>query len=151
MTFDEQFLSNIRGIRNNDLNNILRNNEFDSGELQTTRRSSYYDLDNFDKLTSSINKCFSILRTNIRSINSKFNELDAFVEDLGKHNFKFSAICLPETWLSDSDDLCMFSLPGYDCLSQGRHCSGKGGLIIYVDNKYTTEIIININMHESWE
>ena len=115
----------IRGIRNNDLNNILHINEFDSVELQTTRRSSYYDLDNFDKLTSSTHKCFSILSTNIQSINAKCNELEAFVEDLGKHNFKFSVICLQETWLSDNDDLCLFSLPGYDCLSQGRHCSGN--------------------------
>ena len=151
MTFDEHFLSHIGGIRNNDLNNILHTNEFDSFELQTTRRSSYYDLDSFDKLTSSTNKCFSILSTNIQSINAKFNKLEAFVEDLGKHNFKFSVICLQETWLSDNDDLCLFSLPGYDCLSQGKHCSGKCGLIIYVDAKYTTEIKLNINMHESWE
>ena len=30
-------------------------------------------------------------------------------------------------------------------------CSGKGGLIIYVDTKYTTEMQINMNIHESWE
>ena len=124
----------------------MHSKAFDSVELQTTRRSSYYDLDNFDKLTSSTNKCFSILSTNIQSINSKFNELEAFVEDLGKHHFKFSAICLQETWLSDNDDLGLFYLPGYDCLSQGKHCCGKGGFIIYVDTKYTTEINININM-----
>ena len=136
----------IGGIRINDLNNILHTNEFDSVELQATRRSSYYDLDNFDKLTSSSDKCFSILSTNIQSITAKCNELEAFVED----NLKFSVICLQETCLSDNDDM-RFLLSGYDCLSQGRHCSGKGGLIIYVDTKYTTEIKLNINMHESWE
>ena len=52
MTFDENVLSYIGGIRNNDLNNILETNEFVSNdELQTTRRASNYDLDNFDKLT----------------------------------------------------------------------------------------------------
>ena len=52
MTFDENVLSYIGSIRNNDLNNILETNEFDSNdELQTTRRSSYYDLDNFARLT----------------------------------------------------------------------------------------------------
>ena len=61
-TFDENVLSYIGGIRNNDLNKILETNEFDSNdELQTTRRSSYYDLDNFDKLTRKTNKWFSIL------------------------------------------------------------------------------------------
>ena len=49
MTFDENVLSYIGGIRNNDLNNILETNEFDSNdELQTTRRSSYYDLYKFE-------------------------------------------------------------------------------------------------------
>ena len=145
------FLSHIGGIRNNDLNNILHTNEFDSVELQTTRRSSYYDLDSFHKLTSSTNKCFSILSTNIQSINAKFNELEAFVEDLGKHNFKFSVICLQETWLSDNDDLCLFLCQVMTVCHRGKHCSGKGGLIIYVDTKYTTEIKLNSNMHESWE
>ena len=89
MTFDENVLSYILGgIRNNDLNNILETNEFDSNdELQTTRRSSYYDLDHFDKLTRKTNKCFSILSTNIQSLNSKFSELEAFVDDLSKNNF----------------------------------------------------------------
>ena len=72
MTFDENVLPYIGGIRNNDLNNILETNEFDSNELQTTRRSSHYDLDNFDKLTRKTNTCFSILSTNIQSLNSKF-------------------------------------------------------------------------------
>ena len=65
MTFDENVLSYIGGIRNNDLNNILETND-SNDELQTTRRSSYYDLDNFDKLTRKTNKCFSILSTNIQ-------------------------------------------------------------------------------------
>ena len=112
MIFDENVLSYIGGIRNNDLNNILETNEFDSNdELQTTRRSSYYDLDNFDKLTRKTKKCFSILSTNIQSLNSKFSELEAFVDDLSKKkNFKFSVICLQDTWLTDNDDLCLFFL-----------------------------------------
>ena len=64
---------------------------------------------------------------------------------------KISAICLQETWLTDNDDLCLFSLPGYECISQGKHCSGKGGLVIYVDYTYTSKVKLNINMHESWE
>ena len=48
--------------------------------------------------------------------------------------------------------ICVFfSLPGYECISQGKQCSGKGGLVIYVDNTYTSKVKLNINMHESWE
>ena len=109
MTFDENVLSYIGCIRNNDLNNILETNEFDSNdELQTTRRSYCHDLDNLDTLTRTTNKCFSILSTNIQSLNSKFSELEAFVDVISKNNFKFSVICLQETWLTDNDDLCLF-------------------------------------------
>ena len=87
MTFDENVLSYIGGIRNNDLNNILETND-SNDELQTTRRSSYYDLDNFDKLTRKTNKCFSILSTNIQSLNSKFSELEAFFLNLASFVYK---------------------------------------------------------------
>ena len=36
-------------------------------------------------------------------------------------------------------------------ISQCKHCSGKGRLVIYVDNTYTSKVKRNINMHESWE
>ena len=61
---------------------------------QTIRHSSYYDYDKFNELIVHKNDHFSVLSTNIQSINSKFNELEAFVEELGNTNFKFSVICL---------------------------------------------------------
>ena len=96
---------------------------------------------------------FSVLSTNNQSINSKFNELEAFVEELGNNDFKFSVInvCLKETWKSDCDDLSVYDLHGYKCIAQDKHCSNKGGLMIYVHNKYKAEVKCNINMYEHWE
>ena len=34
-----------------------------------------------------------------------YNELEAFVEDLGENHFKYSVICLEETWLTETDYL----------------------------------------------
>ena len=136
MTFDEAFLSYVGGIHNNDLKTVLDINDIETNEPQTIRHSSYYDYDKFNELIVHKNDHFSVLSTNIQSINSKFNELEAFVEELGNTNFKFSVICLQETWKSDCDDLRLYDLHGYDCIAQGKHCSNKGGLMIYVDNKY---------------
>ena len=91
------------------------------------------------------------MSTNIQSINSKCKELEAFVEEFGNTNFKFSVICLQETWKSDCDDLSVYDLHGYDCIAHGKHCSNKGGLMIYIDNKYETEVKFNINRYEHWE
>ena len=119
--------------------------------ITTIRHSSYYDYDKFNELIINKNDRFSVLSTNIQSINSKFNELEAFVEELGNNNFKFRVICLQETWKSDCDDLSVYDLPGYTCIAQGKHCSNKGCIKIYVDNKYKTEVKCNINMYEHWE
>lgn len=41
-------------------------------------------------------------------------------------------LCLQETSNAEKEDLSHFSLYGYDCLEQGKSCSDKWGLIIYV-------------------
>ena len=148
MTFDEAFLSYVGGIHNNDLKTVLDIHDTDTNEPKTIRHSSYYDYDKFNELLINKNDRFSVLSTNIQSINSKCNELEAFVEELGNNNFKFSVICLQETWKSDCDDLSVYDVHGYECIAQGKHCSNKGGLMIYVDNKYKAEVKCNINMYE---
>ena len=89
MTLDETFLSYLGGINNNDLINILDANLIDNCEPQLIRRSS-----KFTELTQTKKSCFSVLSTNIQSINYKFNELEAFIEELSSNNFKFNVICL---------------------------------------------------------
>ena len=44
-----------------------------------------------------------------------------------------------------------FHLQGYDCISQGKTCTSKGGLIIYVDDQYTPKVKFNLNTYEHWE
>ena len=115
-------------ILQNFLNNILDiNNNYENNELLIICQSSYYDFENFYLVAKSNNKHFSILSSNIQSINAKFSELEAFVSSL---NFLFSIICLQESWLSDMDEVSLIQLSGYDCISQGKSCSNKGGLII---------------------
>ena len=116
MTSDEAFLSYSGGILNNCLTNILHinENETDINEQQIIRRSLYYDFDQFSKLAKENKNSF------IQSVNAKFSELEAFIEDLNTVNFKFSIICLQETWIDESEDISPFYLQGYDCISQGK-------------------------------
>ena len=127
MTFDESLLSSFGGISYNSLINLLQLNSSEVGEQesQILKHSSYYDADQFE-LTDGCRHNFSILTLNIESINAKFDELTIYIEELSKINFKFSVICLQETWLSDDVDLSIFQIAGYDCISQGKSCSKKG-------------------------
>ena len=86
------FLSYSGGILNNCLTNILHINKNDINEQEIIRRSSYYDFDQFSKLAKENKKSFSILSTNIQSVNFKLSELEAFIEELNTVNIKFSVM-----------------------------------------------------------
>ena len=69
--------------------------------LTIFNHSSYCDLDNFKLLAERNNERLSIRSisklANIESINKKFSEIEAFLEELNKIKFKFSLICLQES------------------------------------------------------
>ena len=103
------------GIEKKILNILdINSNNNENNELPPIRQSSYYDFENVYSVAKNNNKHFSILSSNIQSINAKFSELEAFVNDLSSLHFKFSIICLQDSWLSDTDDLSLIQLSGYD-------------------------------------
>ena len=55
-------------------------------------------------------------------------------------DFYFNAICLPETWLSDSQDLSPFSIPGYQLINCPSSCSIHCGLIIYLRDEFSYDM-----------
>ena len=74
---------------------------------------------------------------NAQCINAKFAELHVLIDDLNAEHCTFGAICIQETWLNDNDDASMYNIPGYNMIHQGKICCGHGGLIIYLNDKYT--------------
>ena len=42
-------------------------------------------------------------------------------------------------------------LQGYNCITHGKSSSSKGGLVLYIDDKYKADAIINLNSYEHWE
>ena len=52
---------------------------------------------------------------------------------------------------SENDYLSLIQLTGYDCISQGKTCSSKGGLLIYIDTRFDYEVKMNLNTYEHWE
>ncbi len=97
------------------------------------------------------NKGFSILSSNIQSINAKINELKIFIEELREKGLEFQVICVQETWLKDEDDTSAFEIEGYKMIPQGSSCSTKGGLMVYLLDKYEYEYKSKLTGYESWE
>ena len=86
----------------------MHNNEVN--ELQIIRRSPNFDYDKFNEFAKQNKDRFNILSTNIQSINSKFSELELFVDYLDRIDFKFNVICMQETWKEEGDDFSQFLL-----------------------------------------
>ena len=59
----------------NSLYNILQLNEANYSDILPIRHSSYYDLDNFKLLAERNNERFSMLSSNIESVNAKVSEI----------------------------------------------------------------------------
>ena len=78
---------------------------------------------------------------NIESINAKCNELQAFIHIVSENNLELSAICIQDRWLSENDDHALVQLDNYTCIVRGKRCSNKGGLIIYLHNKFNHTVL----------
>ena len=98
--------SYLAGTENNCLD--MHNNEVN--ELQIIRRSPNFDYDKFNEFAKQNKDRFNILSTNMQSINSKFSELELFVDYLDRIDFKFNVICMQETWKEEGDEFSQFLL-----------------------------------------
>ena len=150
---DELFLQYYGGVHKNCLNNILRSTNDEttkSDSLPIMKTSSYYDTDHFKSLVNTKINRFGIFSTNIQSINAKYNELAAFVQELHLINYDFSIICIQESWLTEQDDLSHIQLEDYTCISLGKNSSTKGALILYVHTRYDYKVLQRIK-NETWE
>ena len=47
--------------------------------------------------------------------------------------------------------MSVFQIAGHDCISQGKSCSNNGGLIMYIDNIFNSDVKINLNTFQHWE
>ena len=153
---DSSQLQHFGGIENNSLCHILKTQDETNEDpmYNFIKHSAYYDLNLYPKLANNSKK-FSILSSNIESINSKFIELTTFVDELNQtHSFSFSAIILQETWLTDEidTDYSLYQIKGYELIPQGKTCGAKGGLIIYLHEDFQLKNKLKLNYSKDiWE
>ena len=115
------------------------------------KHSAYYGKTEFSKLLNK-KTGFTILSVNIQCVNTKFDDLQSFVNRMNLTN-SISVICLQECWLKDTDNVSMFNLTDYNLVSLPRTCFGHGGLMIYVHNQFQCTTINHKIMKKTtdWE
>ena len=83
---------------------------------------------------------FSVLSLNTQGIDAKFDNIYAIVNNLSSLGDYFGAICLQETWLRNDADISLFSILDYRLIHQGSKCTKHGGLIIYLNERYSYKL-----------
>ena len=134
-TASADVLNPYGGIQVNNLINILRSN--DDNDIATLKFSPYMDLNTVKSHLQNNRNNFTVFTLNVQSLNSNFSEIQSLISDLNKDNLLFDAICFQETWLHTNDDVGIFHLPAYNIIHKGKICCGHGGLVIYLNNRYT--------------
>ena len=92
-------------------------------------------------ITYLLTYLLNILSLNCESINSKCDQINIILEQFKHNGCTFSAVCLQESWLSDDTDTSLFQLDGYNLSAQGKICSTRGGLIIYLKDTIKYKLI----------
>ncbi len=152
MSIDDSVLEFMGGIEQNSLSHLLRYNENDDDSLEIIQNSHYYDNDFLTSHLKSNADKFCILSTNIQAVKSKFNELEAFIHDLSENGFQFDVICLQECNIQENEDLTLNKLSEYNLVPQGKSpCCTKGGLIVYIHERYNYNVKLKYNMSNVWE
>ena len=145
MVDDSNILMHFGGLDRNSLIRILNPNDEDQSifydEPSIMKNSPYYhDEKLINELNTKTNN-FNILSLNCESINSKFDQINITIEQFKRNGCTFSAVCLQESWLSDDSDTSLFQLDGYNLISQGKRCSTRGGLILYIKDTIKYKLI----------
>ena len=149
--FAYNILSNFGGLEANSFLKVLGIDNEENNEINITNPSPYYSLEQFVDYIHTLKDKFVVLSLNIQSINAKFDNFTILIDVINKQNSLIDAICLQETWLDEHDDLSIFQIPNYYCISQPKHCSTHAGLVIYLNKKYNYEIIDISHKSDIWE
>ncbi len=73
------------------------------------------------------------------------------MHELREKGSEFSAICIQKSWLSTQDNYAPMNITGYHLIPQGKCCSAKDDVIIYLHDKF--RYIPKYKVHNSsiWE
>ena len=150
-------LDGIGGVDVNSLTTLLDTNltqdenDANTFEPKLIKQSPYFDIDKLVLHLKQMQNHFTIISLNCESLNAKFDELKIFLYNLDTHGCLPSAICLQETWLTNDSDLSLLQLNNYTLVSQGKICSARGGLAIYIKSCYSYKFLDVYQHSETYE
>lgn len=123
----------------------------DDEEPEIFQPSMYYDFDDFLNLLKCKQNTFTVVSLNCQSLNAKMDQIRVYFDLFNANHSDVSALCLQETWLTESSDLNFFKIPGYNFISRSRSCSAHGGVAIYLKDCYDYRILDIRDNPQIWD
>ena len=99
-------LKNFGGL---DKNNLIELFQLNNDNLFQIKKSLYYDINNMITFLENHKNELCVLSLNIKSIRSKFPQLQSLLRILSNKSYCFDAICIQETWLNENDNYHFFN------------------------------------------
>ena len=126
-----------------DLNDIYD----DENNISPGLECNYYDI---DSLLSSVNTHeykFHAIHINIRSLPSKFDKLKFIIDEFQEKKCELDFVLICETFLNSTNHK-LFEIDGYKMVDKHRTNSTRGGVALYVKNKYDFKIREDLSVFE---
>ena len=147
---EENILLHFGGTKQNSLSRILQEIENDF-ELDTIGHSKYYNLEHLPSDIQENAANLLVLSLNAQSILAKFSSYEIMLQALFEQDIRPDILLIQESWLKNDDFLHLVQIDGYTCISQGYKCSRHGGLITYINSKFSTKILDICPDSQIWE
>ena len=117
-------------------------NQDENDETIITNCNYFTEDQLFERFHDTSHSNLTLFNFNIRSMNRNFDKLIVLLEKL---NFDLSVIGLTETWFSEKPH-SLYSLPGYDLVTNNRLTRQGGGVALYVSLKYEYNVQQELNV-----
>ena len=114
--------------------------------------SPHYDDDTFREFLVNDTHRLNVLSMNCQSLKAKMDEILLMINQFNcTHSSGIGILCLQETWISDKNDF-MLDIPNYTHVLKYCSASSHGGLITYVRNDLSFDIVSLPNYDDNlWE
>ena len=107
---------------------------------------------NGGKLNSGLNKqnthTFTSLHLNIQSLPAKFDNLKLLISELQEQDINLDLILLCETFINAN--IAHQFIKGYNLVYKNRTTATRGGVAIYINNKYNFIQRYDLAINTSW-
>ena len=98
------------------------------------KNSSYYEPDEFSKMTGDFGECVSYFHINCRGLSSNWESFRSLLCDIHGDKFAFDFIGVTEVYRCDFD--ARLTLPGYhDLITPVREDGSRGGVGLFIKNE----------------